>query len=206
MTRRHHIMGMLTVLLIGAAILFWPSQARSLIASHECNYCHNLHGAPGFSLLSDPQVEALCLTCHGAGGISALKADVHSNNTPKSNYPPFRVSCRGCHNPHDNVANWVGGTNIKLVGAVTSTRGYAGIVTVNSGTRDVVFENRGSTADGVTLHSFADSDEDGNGYYDGVCEICHTLTGHHRNNTPDPTHHTGDTCTRCHVHANRFMK
>ena len=189
-----------------AVVLLAPSSALSLIASHQCAFCHNMHGTTGSPLLSNAQVEVLCLTCHGLGGISTLKADVHSNNTPNSSYPAFRISCRGCHDSHDNVASWTTGTNIKLVGSVTSSLGHAQIVTVNSGTRYVVFQSRGTTAGGPSLHSFADSDEDGNGYYDGVCETCHTLTGHHRNNAPDTSHHTGDTCTRCHAHDNRFMK
>ena len=187
-------------------LTLWPSSAQALLPSHQCNFCHNMHGAPGFTLLNNAQAEALCLTCHGPGGISTLKADVHSNATPRSSYPPFRISCRGCHDPHDNVANWMGGRNIKLVGSRQDATGLAKISTPNSGIRHVVFESRGTSAGQPTLHSFADSDQDTNGYYDGVCETCHTLTGHHRNNAPDLSHHTGDTCTKCHAHINRFMK
>jgi len=189
-----------------ALVLLRPSAAWPLIASHQCSYCHNLHGAAGAALTNNPQAESLCLTCHGPGGISVMKANVHSNKTPKTSFPAFRVTCRQCHDPHDNVASWTTGTNIKLVGAVTSSRGYAQIVTTNSGTRYVVFQSRGTGTGQPSLHSFADSDQDGNGYYDGVCETCHTQTKYHLNNAPDTKHHTGDTCTSCHAHVDRFMK
>jgi predicted CXXCH cytochrome family protein len=196
----------LPALIASAALLLLAPSAGAIIPGHQCSYCHSLHGATvDNALLNNAQIEALCMTCHGPTGVSTLKADVHSNATPRSAYPPFRITCRGCHASHSNVPNWMLGTNIKLVGAVTTTK-YAQIVTVNSGTRFVTFESRGFTAGGPTLHSFADSDQDGNGYYDGVCETCHTLTGHHRNNAPDLSHHTGDTCTKCHAHNNRFLK
>lgn len=199
------ISALLVALSLSATVLLWPSSAPSLIASHQCSFCHNVHGATGSPLLSNAQVETLCLTCHGPGGVSALKAEVHKNKTCSS-YRPFRITCRQCHNPHDNVASWTTGTNIKLVGAVTSSLGYAQIVTTNSGTRYVVLQSLGTGTSQPSLHSFADSDQDGNGCYDGVCETCHTLTKHHRNNAPDTKHHTGDTCTICHAHADRFIQ
>lgn len=198
---------LLLLICVLATVVAGPREAASLATVHECNYCHNIHGAPGFSLLSTAQVEVLCLTCHGPTGISTLKADVHSNKTPRSSYPDFRISCRGCHDPHDNVASWTGGLNIKLIGprkeALTS---YATVSTPNSGVRYVVFQSRGTDEGQPSLHSFADSDQDGNSYYDGICETCHTLTGHHTNDAPDLLHHTGETCTRCHLHTKRFLK
>jgi len=192
----------------GALVLLWPSAARSLIASHpNCNYCHSMHGAPGFALLNNTQVEVLCLTCHGPGGISTLKAEVHQNDT-NSSYPAFRITCRQCHDSHDNVASWTTGTNIKLVGAAKeAVTSYATITTPNSGVRYVVFQSRGTNVGQPSLHSFADADEDGNGYYDGVCETCHTLTKFHRNNASGGhAHNTGKTCTNCHSHTNFFQK
>ncbi len=195
------------VVAISTVPFLWPSGAQALLASHQCNYCHNLHGAPGFTLLNNSQVEALCLTCHGPGGISTLKAEVHQNEV-RSSYPAFRITCRECHDPHDNQGNWRGGVNIKLVGSRQDATGFAKIVTVNSGTRHVVFESRGTDAGQPSLHSFADADEDGNGYYDGVCETCHTLTRLHRNDASGGhSHNTGKTCTAsCHPHTNFFLK
>lgn len=205
---RHHVLPSIAIIavVLGSALLLWPSGAQSLLPGHQCYYCHNMHGAPGFTLLANAQVEALCLTCHGPGGISTRKAEVHQNEA-RSSYPAFRITCRQCHDPHDNLPNWMNGINIELVGGVTSSLGKAQIVTVNSGTRFVTFESRGSDAGQPTLHSFADADEDGNGYYDGICETCHTLTKFHRNNSSGGhSHNTGRTCPDCHLHANYFIK
>lgn len=183
-----------------------PGPVRALIANHQCSYCHNVHGATADVLLNASSVEALCLTCHGPGGISTLKADVHLNDR-NSNYPAFRITCRQCHDPHDNLPNWVGGTNIKTVGSDQDGTGLARITTPNSGVRNVAFESRGPDAGQPTLHSFADNDEDGNLYYDGVCETCHTLTRFHRNNSSGGhAHNTGETCTRCHGHVDNFLQ
>lgn len=198
---------LITVVALTAAVpILAPRTGQSLIAGHDCNYCHDIHGAPGFTLLKDAQIESLCLTCHGAGGISTLKAEVHLNDR-NSSYPVFRITCRECHDPHDNGGNWLAGVNIKLVGSSQDATGYARITTPNSGVRDVVYESRGLDAGQPTLHSFADGDQDGNGYYDGVCETCHTLTRYHRNTADgNHNHNTGDTCARCHPHVNNFLK
>jgi predicted CXXCH cytochrome family protein len=179
-------------------LLVLPEGAESLIPEHDCSFCHNIHGASGFgALLKNEVVETLCLTCHGPGGTSTLKADVHSNDSPTS-YPAFSFTCTDCHDSHSNRTNWLGGTNIKLV--------HPKISTPNSGVLNAVFESRGDDAGEPTLHSFADNDQDQNGEYDGICEVCHTLTKHHRNN-PDGghKHHTGETCTRCHEHVDNFI-
>lgn len=195
--------------------LFLLSVNVAVAAKHQCAYCHTVHMAVGESLLNETNVEVLCLTCHGPGGISILKADVHTNKTGSS-YPPFRISCRQCHNSHESdsgTLNWIGGRNIKITGykRYTSTGapadfyGYSAIIkTPSSGRRRVVFESRGTDAGQPSLHSFADSDEDANGVYDGICEVCHTATKHHKNEAPDTTHHTGATCTRCHLHTDNF--
>ncbi len=190
-----------------AAQLTWPiAPAAALNPSHQCPFCHDVHGATGFgALLNDSVVETLCLTCHGPGGVSVLKADVHADDPVT---PTFRITCRGCHEAHGNRNNWLGGTNLKLVGTWQDSTGLARILTPNSGIREVVFESRGSDVSQPTLHSFADADEDGNGYYDGVCETCHTQTRNHRNNASgNHTHNTGKTCTlKCHTHLDGFRR
>jgi len=51
-------------------------------------------------------------------------------------------------------------------------------------------------------NSFADGDTT----YDGICEVCHTQTSHHRNDgsAPEQSHNDGTRCTACHTHANGF--
>ncbi len=42
---------------------------------------------------------------------------------------------------------------------------------------------------------------DGDGTYDGPCEVCHTSTVHHQNDGSDGTeHYDGEYCTACHPH------
>lgn len=201
------LIGIMVPIILAGIATMERDTAFALLPGHDCASCHNLHGAPGFALLSDIQIEVVCLTCHGPTGESTLKADVHTNDS-NSMYPTFVFTCRDCHNPHNDLPNWLGGTNIQGVGADADGSGIAEIETPNSGIRYVVFESRGTTADppGPSLHSFADADEDGNGVYDGICEVCHTLTRYHRNDGSAGTHHnTGRQCTRCHEHITNFI-
>ncbi len=193
--------------LIAISALLFPAPAGALIASHQqCNYCHNVHGALGPALQNQATTETVCLSCHGPGGISALKAAVHQNKPTSS--ITFRITCAQCHDSHDNMVNWLNGTNRKLVGMDIAGILRTRISTPNSGVREVVFESRGTTVGEPSLHSFADADEDGNGYYDGVCETCHTQTKFHRNNSSGGhAHNTGKTCTAsCHLHTTNFLK
>lgn len=201
---------------LGAALLA-PAALRALNPNHECAFCHGLHTAPGTRLTREADVEVLCLSCHGPAGISIFKADVHTNDR-NSQYAPFRISCMTCHDPHDGEPNRLGthfhdrenitveGINIKNVGKVLDGSGVAKIATPNSGLREVVFEFRGREADDVETHTFADDDADGDGIWDGACEVCHTQTRHHRNNeTGGHSHNRGRTCTNCHAHVDNFI-
>lgn len=50
-------------------------------------------------------------------------------------------------------------------------------------------------------HSLADGDS----VYDGVCEVCHTSTAHHRNDaTGDHAHFAAQQCVLCHQHRDGF--
>ena len=195
------------------------SEAKALLSSHECADCHSVMGASGSTLLNDVSVEVLCLVCHSSANGNAAAVDVHTNGS--NSYAPFRVTCLGCHDPHDNRGydadndGVSDGTNIKLVGVKLDSSGLAKIDTPNTIhgtlTSDVAFEVRGKpnkNSPVQSLHSFADGDEDGDGDYDGICEVCHTQTVHHRkdNSGGDHTHHVGEICTDCHSHINGFNK
>lgn len=172
--------------------------------AHECDWCHDVHGAITF-VAKDPY-EALCLGCHGPGGSSGVEAAAHSNRD-NSQYDPFRMSCLDCHNPHSDPDSWVGGVNIKLVGKHIGDEWpwFGELETPNNGVRYVTYETRGTGGGDPSMHSFADNDEDGNGYFDGVCETCHTQTKYHRNNEGDSGHFIGATCVSCHPHTDGFM-
>jgi len=125
------------------------------------------------------------------------------------------MTCVDCHGAHAYRYNWQNGLNANLIGRdsndwpISSWPGtYNTIInTPNSGLRNVVFESRGTdaTPPGTFYNSFADNDDDGDGVYDGICEVCHTSTSYHRNTSAgDHTHNTGKQCTVCHAHDNKF--
>ena len=188
------------LVLVVLAIAFGIGATAFSQRVHECTFCHITHNAPGPTLNIAADVEVLCLSCHGPLGTSAFKADVHTNGVGS-----FRMSCLDCHTPHSSLGNWLGGTNLKQVGRQKDATLFARIETPNSGIRDVAFESRGPALGGPTLHSFADNDQDGNGIYDGLCEVCHTQTAHHTNFQPDFQHNAGASCTTCHPHEDAFM-
>ncbi len=199
--RRQQYLSFVVLVILGGIVAYAPEAIGQ--NQHDCSYCHVMHGAPGPSLNVGTDVEVICLTCHGPAGSSSLKADIHTN-TDGSSHGAFRMTCVDCHTAHSDMTNWVGGTNIKQVGRDVDGNEIARINTPNSGIREVVFESRGTDANEPTLRSFADNDENNDGIYDGVCETCHTAASHHRNNLPDPTHYTGETCTTCHPHEDGF--
>jgi hypothetical protein len=91
------------------------------------------------------------------------------------------ADCSVCHDMHGGTSNFA------MIRDV--------ITTPNSGDKNVIFLYRTGT------NSFADGDT----VYDGVCEVCHTSTRHHRNNGSDDTSHfDGDDCASCHLHSNEF--
>ncbi|UCH95301.1 MAG: cytochrome c3 family protein [Candidatus Aminicenantes bacterium] len=196
--------GFVLVIAILAVIIYWPWSTEALNPDHgTCAICHSIHSAPGQSLTNEDVVEVLCLSCHGPGGTATKKAEVHKNKDGSSY--SFFMTCPDCHDPHDHRGNWLGGTNLAQVGKKLDSSGDAMIPTPNSGDRYVVFESRGTDAGGPSLHSFADNDEDGNTYYDGACEACHTLALNHRNNSSgNHSHYTGTNCMVCHPHDGFF--
>ena len=70
------------------------------------------------------------------------------------------------------------------------------ITTPNSGQREVRFFRREG----------ANSYADGDATYDGICEVCHTKTTHHRNDgsAPYQSHNDGTRCISCHPHSSGF--
>lgn len=166
-----------------------PDQGIMLLnPSHECSYCHSTHDGQGGDLLIDADVEVLCLTCHGPGGGSMLKARNHESQT-----------CMVCHDPHDGQFNRYGNRNIKMMRAVVDPRGP-------DSDRPVVFESRGTDVGQPSLRSFCDADEDNDQIWDNVCDTCHrTEPDRHRYTSPNSHGHAhGRTCTVCHLHNDGF--
>jgi len=197
----------LTVAVVLALTFTLKQPANALLPAHldydGCNTCHNLHGGPALfgGLLNDVNREASCLGCHGPLGI-ATEAAVHNPNGRDPDSIDY-VTCLECHNPHDNRTNVLGGTNIKLVGiefdynadppdqfSITKIREE--IDQTLGSVKDVVFEVREGTS--TDFHRTSD--------LRGPCAICHTFqTSRHGSAFLDR-----ETCTRCHSHANGFLR
>ncbi len=201
MMRRQFHFGLVLVIL---AVLVSPAATRLAQAAHECSSCHVFHNAPGPSLSIAADVETTCLTCHEVGVGPATWASVHKNKTGSS-YAAFEMTCADCHTSHSNLDNWLAGTNIMQVGRREDGTGFARISTPSSGIKDVVFQSRGTTVAEPFRYSFGDKDDDGNAVYDGICEVCHTQTGKHKNDGTGSDHYNGETCTdSCHGHDSDF--
>ncbi len=70
------------------------------------------------------------------------------------------------------------------------------VATPNSGGKQVRF------FDYTGPNSYADGDT----VYDGICEVCHTMTNHHRNDgmAPAQSHNDSVDCVACHSHTDGF--
>ena len=136
-----------------------------------------------------------CSSCHQTH--NAATSD--GNLLRQTNNATLCTDCHtyGSHNGQDClVCHEVHNTDKGNIYMIRSS-----IVTPNSGTKTVNF-----TAETGT-NSFADGD----GTYDGVCEVCHTTTSHYQNdgNAPDQSHTSqggqdGADCTTCHAHSGNF--
>jgi hypothetical protein len=119
-----------------------------------------------------------CMSCHD--GTPAVLVDRHYGSTynDPTTSQPMDLECVECHNPMYPQTN--------LVFIRDTLRGNTVVFTAYTGT-----------------NSFADGDTT----YDGVCEVCHTQTTHHRNdgNGPQQSHNDGQDCTiSCHPHPDGF--
>jgi hypothetical protein len=127
-----------------------------------------------------------CLECHFSSGSSKTDSKTYSLTDAGSETEYHHVAyCTVCH---DVTGPDCGGyTNLYLIACTISTP--------NSGNRNVKF----------TSYTGVNSYADGDNTYDGVCEVCHTLTSHHRNDGSDNTEHfDGSNCTVCHPHTSEF--
>ncbi|MBU8893883.1 MAG: CxxxxCH/CxxCH domain-containing protein [Bacteroidales bacterium] len=137
-----------------------------------------------------------CSTCHGVHDVTnsgTLTTDGYLLKSTNDNtlcldchaYASHQgQTCITCHQVHNTNKN-----NIYMIRDLVTTPG--------SGDKTVVF-----TAETGT-NSFADGD----GTYDGVCEVCHTTntsTYHYNDGTGDHTHEAGTNCTDCHIHEDDF--
>ncbi len=186
----------------------------------QCVVCHNPHNQDQYrrygraSYLFEGQVTAVTentLTMNGAGwSVDAWAGLILVPNRTNTNYNYRIVSntadtltVEGPINL-DNAA--VGNTFFIAYGRLVRKKVTLDDITEplesKSGTRTVRFFRT------TGPNSFADGDE----VYDGICEVCHTMTRHFRNDgqAPDQNHANiggaaGRNCTDCHTHADGFV-
>jgi len=164
-----------------------PSAALALMPDHQCAFCHDLHGAAANPLLGESNAELVCDSCHAPGAtgnnVSSLKATVHTGLS----FPSNRITCLGCHDPHDYQINKNNTYNLDLV---------LGKVNVNSTVYNVVFVDN-NPSDGSADYTKPDGS--------GTCQVCHTLTAFQTNDGFRSGHNSPKTCTTsCHPHTRGF--
>jgi predicted CxxxxCH...CXXCH cytochrome family protein len=171
----------------------------------ECRDCHDPHGNNQFRTYGSASyiyqgtvslVDATTLTLTGAGWTNNQFQDHVLIPNVAWDYNNYSIT--------GNTAD-----TLTIAGTIDLTRVNPGdtfaiiygkliidtISTPNSGAKTVRFFN--STGS----NSFADGD----GTFDGVCEVCHTQTTHHRNDVSgDHTHNAGMDCVTCHQHTKGF--
>lgn len=203
-------------LLLAVAFLFSEgatTSAYALMSKHRCYFCHDLHSAAGGSLTNLATSEAVCQACHyvsvdgrtygtDTDAVSTAAVAVHTG----THFPANRISCLGCHDPHDYRP--------------TDDPATAGVVETNDGIRDS-YQNLDLVLRTITVMPFpvtavfTDTDStdgsydyaDGSG--DGICQGCHTLTSsgtmpRMRNDGSGSAHQLGNNCMNCHPHSNGF--
>ncbi|RJX21349.1 MAG: CxxxxCH/CxxCH domain-containing protein, partial [Desulfobulbus sp.] len=204
-------------LFTAAALTMAGGLQAQLEAPHDvtsatgCLSCHNMQSTypnlvdppPGFVQQDrdDTASNNVCWGCHN--DIEAPYRSTHSSLQTDESYGQWSVPCGACHNPHlqeqkvnGNVAY---GKFIKRKVNLADIT-YEDATPPKSGVKDVVFV--GPTG----LNSFADGDP---AKIDGICEVCHTKTGHWTNdgskaNLGVHTGLGGTNCMSCHPHGEGF--
>lgn len=94
-------------LAVMASLVLFISSAQALLPTHECGFCHSVHGVDtGFVPRSDQvNLEVLCLGCHLTANGSTDAVQPHRTDNAGS-YAKHYVTCSDCHEVHDNMPNW----------------------------------------------------------------------------------------------------
>lgn len=187
--RMRRFIFILTIIL--AAMI--PGLAPALSGPHSsvngisCNDCHSVHPV----VLQGEEQETLCKSCHNPTGVAAAKSNVTSHRV---NGGTLMLDCGTCHNPHDpsnstNPNTSITSPNLKLIRDNVATYYHPALypAVYHSSPQDFAF------GDSAT-------------HWNGICQVCHTETAHHRQNaTSGHSHGVGADCLSCHLHSTGFM-
>ena len=118
------------------------------------------------------------------GGPAENCAECHNvasfaNHAVRGTWQP---TCAECHAAHDSTSNL-----FFVVGSVQN-RTLGGALSVSYTART----GPGSFSDGIAPNN-------------GICQVCHTSTSHHRFDGSGSLHHEGADCTTCHSHGRGFI-
>jgi len=174
-----------------------------------CESCHDVSAGDQPDLMplwtvhppqdiDDTQFNTLCWSCHN--DLPTSYYPTHSSKNATTRYGNWTVECWVCHNQHTQEQNIIHGSSYgKLIRTTIQLDNITGAIPPKTGSKNVKFI--GATG----ANSFADGD----GTYDGICEVCHTKTKYFRNNGTgiDQNHggKNGTNCITCHNHANGFL-
>jgi hypothetical protein len=219
--RRYGTFELVTCQLITILICLVGNAQASLDAPHDtltgtgCLSCHQMNSTypkllpplnhtplPGD--IDDTSSNGLCWSCHNE--TIAPNVKTHSSLTTSTKYGDWTVECWVCHNQHLQEQKYNDSTYGKYIRRainLANIKGGDGNTLGKTGIKSVVFKGQTGT------NSFAD----GEGTLDGICEVCHTMTSHFRNDGsgPDQFHaninsgQAGANCIPCHNHANGFV-
>ncbi|WP_242135056.1 cytochrome c3 family protein [Aestuariivivens marinum] len=137
-----------------------------------------------------------CSSCHSVHNATTTDGNLLRETMTSAtcmechNYQSHQgFNCLDCHEMHNT-------TNIMLIKNQIDID-----LTAGEDLRTVVFNSQGTTA--TPVQAAAKSFADGDGIYDGICEVCHTnnpSTYHYNTSAGDHTHNAGKNCTQCHPH------
>ncbi len=180
----------LMIMSFAAVFLFFSGpfdRAEALLEAHECSFCHDFHGNPGYSgLLIAENSELVCLSCHTVSINDTAAAEVHNPVGLASDQPGY-ITCRECHDAHSSSAS-----NVKMVGYKRDAQNWSESFTA-PGIRKELPSTVSLTYNVVTFTGSTDFNI-ASAALIGACEVCH-----------DPNHNDGNDCTACHSHSGGFL-
>lgn len=178
----------------------------------ECRVCHNPHYQKQFRTYgsasylysgASTNITTTAITNTGAGWtVNAYKGLVVIPNVLQKNYNYKILSNTDdtltLEGPINLTKVSIGNTFAIVYGKLVNDTIDLSKITVSPG-------RSGSKAVRLFNSTGTNSFADGNTTYDGMCEVCHTQTVYHRNNSSgNHSHNNGVKCTICHTHSEGF--
>jgi hypothetical protein len=166
----------------------------------------------------------ICLQCHSSTlgtdptlvpqPVLATPANVHASTITGTTKFQYDIKCTECHNPHKHSA-YNGWQQIKYVKDMLNIPSLQ-VTDFTQNPAQTLIKSIGSYVHFTNETEF-DYVDPADPYIRGICNVCHTLTDHHRNDTMAAVapgdldangnyvgHNNGTRCTDCHTHVGGF--